>query len=62
MDEQEFFGYTGKGSRGFYFRSRRSGIVVAFSAEEWFALGELMAKALPARAAFHPEGLGAGLW
>jgi hypothetical protein len=41
---REFFGYTGKGSTAFNFRRRSNGIVVAFSAEEWRALGELMAK------------------
>jgi hypothetical protein len=43
---REFFGYTGKGATAFNFRRRSNGIVVAFSAEEWFALGELLAKAL----------------
>jgi hypothetical protein len=43
---REFFGYTGKGPTAFNFRSRRNGIVIAFSVEEWGALGELMYKAL----------------
>ena len=43
---EEFFGYTGKGSTAFNFRRRSNGIVVAFSAEEWRALGELMDRAL----------------
>ena len=42
----EFFGYTGEGPTAFNFRSLRNGIVVAFSVEEWGALGELMYKAL----------------
>ena len=43
---EEFFGYTGKGSTAFNFRRRSNGIVVAFSAEEWRAVGELMERAL----------------
>ncbi len=43
---REFFGYTGEGSTAFNFHGRRNGIVVAFSVEEWGALGELMYKAL----------------
>ena len=43
---REFFGYTGKESTAFNFRRRSNGIVVAFSAEEWRALGELMERAL----------------
>jgi hypothetical protein len=43
---REFFGYTGKGATAFNFCRRRNGIVVAFSVEEWGALGELMFKAL----------------
>jgi len=42
----EFFGYTGEGPTAFNFRSLHNGIVVAFSVEEWGALGELMYKAL----------------
>jgi hypothetical protein len=43
---REFFGYTGKGPTAFNFPGRRNSIVVAFSVEEWGALGELMYKAL----------------
>ena len=43
---REFFGYTGEGGTAFNFRRRGNGIVVAFSAEEWRALGELMDRAL----------------
>ena len=43
---REFFGYTGKNSTAFNFRRRSNGIVVAFSAQEWRALGELMERAL----------------
>jgi predicted DNA-binding protein len=43
---KEFFGYTAKGPTAFNFRRRGNGIVVAFSAEEWQALGEMMDKAL----------------
>jgi hypothetical protein len=43
---REFFGYAGEGPTASSFRSRRNGIVVAFSVEEWGALGELMYKAL----------------
>ncbi len=43
---REFFGYTGQGRTAFNFRRRRNGIVIAFSAEEWRALGELMDRAL----------------
>jgi len=43
---REFFGYTGKDSTAFNFRRRSNGIVIAFSAEEWRALGELMDRAL----------------
>lgn len=43
---KEFFGYTAKGPTAFNFRRRSNGIVVAFSAEEWRALGELVDKAL----------------
>lgn len=43
---REFFGYTGKGDAAFNFRRRGNGIVIAFSAEEWRALGELMDRAL----------------
>jgi hypothetical protein len=43
---REFFGYTGKGSTAFNLRRRSNGIVVAFSAEAWCALGELMDRAL----------------
>ncbi len=43
---REFFGYTGEGATAFNFRSLHNGIVVAFSVEEWGALGELMYKAL----------------
>ena len=42
----QFFGYTGKESTAFNFRRRSNGIVVAFSAEEWGARGELMDRAL----------------
>ncbi len=43
---REFFGYTGKGPTAFNFRRRSNGVVVAFAAEEWGALGELMERAL----------------
>jgi len=43
---REFFGYTGKDSTAFNFRRRSNGIVIAFSAEEWRVLGELMDRAL----------------
>jgi hypothetical protein len=43
---REFFGYTGQGAPAFNFRRRSNGILVAVSAEEWFAFGELLAKAL----------------
>jgi hypothetical protein len=36
---REFFGYTGEGPTAFNFRSRRNGIVIACSGEEWDALG-----------------------
>jgi len=43
---REFFGYTGKDAAAFDFRRRSSGISIAFSEDEWSALGELMSKAL----------------
>lgn len=43
---REFFGYTGEGRTAFNFRRRSNGIVIAFSADEWRALGELMGRAL----------------
>lgn len=40
-----FFGYSSGSSRAFNFYRREDGIVVAFSAEEWGGLAQLMDKA-----------------
>src|ERR1700722_252235 len=43
---REFFGYAGKGATAFNFHRRSNRIALAFTAEEWRWLGELMTKAL----------------